>query len=102
MHWINWAIVLGYLAYISIDGIRRSRGTDKLEGYFLGNRNLGTAPGAPFGIAASTFDDPLTFVNTFHVPDQAGLGFGWQPNDKITDIRRITLPPNLPEGDYTP
>ena len=40
MHWINWAIVLGYLAYISIDGIRRSRGTDKLEGYFLGNRNL--------------------------------------------------------------
>ncbi len=40
MHWINWAIVLGYLAYISIDGIRRSRGTKKLEGYFLGNRNL--------------------------------------------------------------
>lgn len=40
MHWINWAIVLGYLAYISIDGIRRSRGTAKLEGYFLGNRSL--------------------------------------------------------------
>ena len=40
MHWINWAIVLGYLAYISIDGIRRAKGTKKLEGYFLGNRNL--------------------------------------------------------------
>lgn len=40
MHWINWAIVLGYLAYISIDGIRRAKGTGKLEGYFLGNRNL--------------------------------------------------------------
>ncbi len=40
MHWINWVIVLGYLAYISIDGIRRSRGTTKLDGYFLGNRNL--------------------------------------------------------------
>lgn len=40
MHWINWAIVLGYLAYISIDGIRRVKGAKKLEGYFLGNRNL--------------------------------------------------------------
>lgn len=40
MHWINWAIVLGYLAYISIDGIRRAKGTQKLEGYFLGNRSL--------------------------------------------------------------
>ena len=40
MHWINWVIVVGYLAYISIDGIRRSRGTTRLDGYFLGNRNL--------------------------------------------------------------
>jgi len=40
MHWLNWAIVLGYLAYISVDGIRRARGTARLEGYFLGNRNL--------------------------------------------------------------
>ncbi len=40
MHWINWAIVIGYLAYISIDGIRRAKGTKKLEGYFLGNRSL--------------------------------------------------------------
>ncbi|MDP1890573.1 MAG: sodium:solute symporter [Gemmatimonadaceae bacterium] len=40
MHWINWAIVIGYLAYISIDGIRRAKGTKQLEGYFLGNRSL--------------------------------------------------------------
>jgi SSS family transporter len=40
MHWINWAIVIGYLAYISIDGIRRAKGTKKLEGYFLGSRSL--------------------------------------------------------------
>jgi SSS family solute:Na+ symporter len=40
MHPINWLIVLGYLAYISIDGIRRSKGTQKLDGYFLGNRQL--------------------------------------------------------------
>lgn len=40
MHWLNWVIVLGYLTYICVDGIRRSRGTTKLEGYFLGNRAL--------------------------------------------------------------
>ncbi|MHB0961624.1 MAG: sodium:solute symporter family protein [Gemmatimonadaceae bacterium] len=40
MHWINWAIVIGYLAYISWDGMRRAKGTKKLEGYFLGNRSL--------------------------------------------------------------
>jgi len=40
MHWANWAIVLGYLTYISVDGIRRAKGTTKLDGYFLGNRNL--------------------------------------------------------------
>ena len=40
MHWINWAIVIGYVAYISIDGIRRAKGTKQLEGYFLGNRSL--------------------------------------------------------------
>jgi SSS family transporter len=40
MHWLNWLIVGAYLTYIVIDGIRRSKGTQKLEGYFLGNRSL--------------------------------------------------------------
>ncbi|MFI5244633.1 MAG: sodium:solute symporter, partial [Gemmatimonadales bacterium] len=40
MHWLNWLIVGAYLTYIVIDGIRRSKGTKKLEGYFLGNRSL--------------------------------------------------------------
>ncbi len=40
MHWINWAIVIAWLLYVSIDGIRRSKGTQKLEGYFLGGRSL--------------------------------------------------------------
>ncbi|MDQ8153892.1 MAG: sodium:solute symporter [Gemmatimonadota bacterium] len=40
MHWINWVIVIGYLTYISIDGIRRAKGTKELQGYFLGNRSL--------------------------------------------------------------
>ncbi len=40
MHPINWLIVLGYIGYVLIDGIRRSKGTDKIEGYFLANRSL--------------------------------------------------------------
>ncbi len=40
MHWINWAIVAVYLAYLVIDGLRRSRGTSNLEGYFLAGRSL--------------------------------------------------------------
>jgi len=40
MHWINWAVVAIYLSYLVIDGLRRSRGTSNLEGYFLAGRSL--------------------------------------------------------------
>jgi len=37
---LNWVIVVGWITYIVIDGIRRSRGTKEIEGYFLANRSL--------------------------------------------------------------
>jgi SSS family solute:Na+ symporter len=40
MHPVNWAIVIAYLVYVVWDGVRRSRNTHELEGYFLANRNL--------------------------------------------------------------
>ncbi len=40
MHPINWLIVVAYLGYVVIDGIRRSRGTREIEGYFLARRSL--------------------------------------------------------------
>jgi SSS family solute:Na+ symporter len=40
MHWINWVIVVAYLAYVMYDGVRRSRDTTALEGYFLASRSL--------------------------------------------------------------
>jgi len=40
VHPLNWLIVGAYLTYICVDGIRRSKGTQKLDGYFLGNRAL--------------------------------------------------------------
>ena len=40
MHWLNWLIVITYLTYVVWDGVRRSKRTRELEGYFLANRSL--------------------------------------------------------------
>ena len=40
MHWIDWLIVAVYLVWIIADGIRLSRRTEEVEGYFLAHRSL--------------------------------------------------------------
>ncbi len=40
MHWVNWVIVAVYLMVVVFDGLRRTRGTTNIEGYFLANRSL--------------------------------------------------------------
>src|SRR3954467_12263514 len=40
MHPLNWVVVIAWLAYVAIDGLRRAKGTKEIEGYFLANRNL--------------------------------------------------------------
>lgn len=40
MHWINWLIVVVYLVVVIFDGLRRTRGTKNIEGYFLAGRTL--------------------------------------------------------------
>ena len=40
MHPIDWAIVVGYLTYVIYDGLKRSKDTDAIEGYFLARRSL--------------------------------------------------------------
>src|SRR5690348_12689405 len=40
MRTLDWTLVVVYIAWIVIDGVRRSKGTDKVEGYFLANRSL--------------------------------------------------------------
>jgi len=37
---LNWLIVGGYLAYVLVDGVRRAKGTNRIEGYFLADRGL--------------------------------------------------------------
>ena len=34
MRSLDWAVVVAYVAWIVYDGLRRSKGTDKVEGYF--------------------------------------------------------------------
>jgi solute:Na+ symporter, SSS family len=40
MHWIDWAIVASYLIYIVYDGLRLTKRSNEVEGYFLANRSL--------------------------------------------------------------
>ncbi|HEX7120754.1 MAG TPA: sodium:solute symporter [Gemmatimonadaceae bacterium] len=40
MHPLNWIIVVVYLVYVVVDGIRRAKGTKEIEGYFLANRSM--------------------------------------------------------------
>ena len=40
MHPIDWLIVAAYLVYIVVDGLKRVRGTERMEGYLLANRSL--------------------------------------------------------------
>jgi solute:Na+ symporter, SSS family len=40
VHALDWAIVIAYLAYVGIDGIRRTKRSTEIEGYLMANRSL--------------------------------------------------------------
>jgi SSS family solute:Na+ symporter len=40
MHPLDWVIVVAYLSYVLVDGVRRAKGTHELDGYFLAHRSL--------------------------------------------------------------
>jgi SSS family solute:Na+ symporter len=40
MYWLDWAIVAAYLIYIVYDGLRLTKKSQEVEGYFLANRSL--------------------------------------------------------------
>jgi Na+/proline symporter len=40
MHLVDWFVVVGYLLWIVIDGLRRTKRATEMEGYFLANRSL--------------------------------------------------------------
>jgi Na+/proline symporter len=40
MHWLDWLIVGAYLVYIVYDGLRLTKKSNEVEGYFLAHRSL--------------------------------------------------------------
>ena len=40
MHWIDWAVLIGFTLWIVYDGLKRTRDSNELEGYFLANRSI--------------------------------------------------------------
>jgi len=40
MHWIDWTIVAVYLVWIAWDGLRMTKRSHEIEGYFLASRSL--------------------------------------------------------------
>jgi SSS family transporter len=40
MHPVDWAILLGFTSWIVYDGLKRTKDSDELEGYFLAKRSI--------------------------------------------------------------
>ena len=40
MHWIDWTILVGFTAWIVFDGLKRTKDSHEIEGYFLANRSI--------------------------------------------------------------
>ena len=40
MHWIDWTVLVGFTLWIVYDGLKRTRDSNELEGYFLANRSI--------------------------------------------------------------
>src|SRR4249919_2780043 len=73
MRSLDWVVVVAYVAWIVYDGLRRAKGTDKVEGYFLGNRSL---PWWAIGLSVmATQMSAVTLVGTTGQAYLTGLRF---------------------------
>ena len=73
MRRLDWLVVVVYIVWIVSDGLRRSKGTDKVEGYFLANRSL---PWWAVGLSVmATQMSAVTMVGTTGQAYATGLRF---------------------------
>src|SRR6266446_2999339 len=73
MRAVDWVVVVAYIGWIVIDGLRRSKGTDKVDGYFLANRSL---PWWAVGLSVmATQMSAVTIVGTTGQAYLTGLRF---------------------------
>ena len=72
MHLLDWAVVAVYLVWIVWDGLKRSKATNEVEGYFLANRSL---PWWAVGLSVmATQLSAITLVGTTGRGYSEGLG----------------------------
>jgi SSS family transporter len=73
MHWIDWLVVVAYLIWVVYDGLKRTKGSHEVEGYFLANRSL---PWWAVGLSVmATQLSAITLVGTTGQGYQDGLRF---------------------------
>jgi Na+/proline symporter len=73
MRAFDWTVLVAYIGWIVIDGLRRSKGTDKVDGYFLANRSL---PWWAVGLSVmATQMSAVTIVGTTGQAYLTGLRF---------------------------
>src|ERR1700687_3481846 len=73
MHPLDWGVVVVYLVWIVYDGLRRSKGTNEVDGYFLANRSL---PWWAVGLSVmATQMSAVTLVGTTGQAYATGLRF---------------------------
>ena len=62
MHWIDWVVLFGFLAFTIWDGARRGKNAGNLKGYFLAGRNI---PWWAAGLSImATQASAITFIST--------------------------------------
>jgi len=73
MRALDWAVVIAYITWIVVDGLRRSKRTNEVDGYFLANRSL------PWWVAGlsvmATQMSAVTIVTTTSLGYLTGLRF---------------------------
>jgi solute:Na+ symporter, SSS family len=73
MRLLDWLVVVAYIGWVVIDGLRRSKGTDKVDGYLLANRSL---PWWAVGLSVmATQMSAVTMVGTTGQAYLTGLRF---------------------------
>lgn len=73
MSWIDWVVLGLFLAYVVGDGLRRSRGTRTLEGYYAGRRSI---PWWAAGLSVmATQASAITVIGTTGQGHEGGMEF---------------------------
>jgi SSS family solute:Na+ symporter len=73
MHALDWLVVAAYLVWVVVDGLKRTKASDEVKGYFLANRSL---PWWAVGLSVmATQLSAITLVGTTGQGYRDGLRF---------------------------